>query len=245
MTTPEVKQEIPLPQEKSETPVSTPETKQEETVENPNWKAVRERLKKEKTEREAIEKLAKEETARANAYAQALDAALDKRGINQPSAQQQYAAYPEEETEDQRIERKVQAAIAQREQVAEKARAEREVQELPAVMQRMYPDYLQVVNEDNGAYLKYHGPDLFESLVNLPQTPENCARIYRMVKKHVPNSIEAKKDELKAENNFNKPRSMSSPTITQSGEPGNNNRLSEERKAENWARMQKEKNRLS
>ena len=239
---PEVTPEAPIVQEKVEQnnvqPATPQPVQQEEVREDPNWKAVRELRKKERAEREAIEKRAAEETQRADAMAKALEVALGKTTFNQ-NAQQNYAAYPEEETEDQRLEKKLNAMLAQREVQYQKDREAREAAEVPKRLRQMHADYDQVVNEDNGAYLEYHHPEIYQSLIKLPETIENCTNIYKIVKKLVPNSTGAKKDEIKAENNFNKPRSTSTASVTQGGESGSSAIISEEKRAANWARMQK------
>ena len=51
--------------------------------------------------------------------------------------------------------------------------------------------------------------------------------------------MNSKKEAARADANFNKPKSMSSPTITQSGETQGSARISAEKRAENWKRMQK------
>jgi len=214
------------------------EMKQDEVKEDPNWRVVRELRKKEKAEREAAEQRAREESARADALAKALEAALSKAPIQQ-NMNQGFNGYQEEETEDQRIEKKVNAVIAQREAQFEKLRAEKEQQMLPSVMKQHFPDYDQVVNEDNGAYLKYHYPEIYESLVSLPENFINCSNIYKAVKRLVPNPTDNRKDEIRAENNFNKPKSMTTANLTPPGTGSGNARLTEERRAQNWERMQK------
>lgn len=238
MSIPEVTQTAETVQDKVEPSTIIPEIKQEEVKEDPNWKVVRELRKKEKAEREAAEKRAQEEAARADAMAKALEAALSKATFN-PLSQQNSNQYPEDETEDDRINKKVEAALAKREQQLEKQRQEQERLMLPQIMKQTFPDYDQVVNEDNGAYLKYHYPEIYESLVALPETYANCSNIYKAVKKLVPNSGSVKHDEAKAEQNFMKPKSISSPSLTQSGESISSARLTEERRAQNWERMQK------
>lgn len=245
MPTPEVTQTPEVVQEKVEQVVAQPEVKQDEVREDPNWKVVRELRKKEKAEREAAEQRASEEKARADAMAKALEVALSKSTFNQSSPQQNYAAYPEEETEDQRLEKKLSAMMEKREAQWQRDRAEKEMQQLPSIMQQTYSDYFQVINEDNAAYLKYHDPDLYESIVHLPNTVDGCSKAYRLVKKHVPNATSAKRDEAKAEINFNKPKSMSSTSVTQGGEAGSSARLTEEKRAQNWERMQKQLKGLS
>ncbi len=225
-----------LLQQKSDTNLSQ---KNEENVqEDPNWKAFREARKKDKSDKEAAEKRAAEKEAEATALKAAMEAAFSK----QSAVISRNSGYIEDEvelTEDERIEKKVQAAITAREAASEKSRYERERNELPQRLIQAFPDYNQVVNEENGAYLEYHHPELYRSLLRQPENFETCSDIYKVVKKFVPNSTNAKKEAARAENNFNKPKSISSTGITQPGQATSNSRLTEEKRSQNWERMQR------
>jgi len=231
MTTTDVTQETPVEQVKTDAqPAPAPEV-----VEDPNWRAVREQRKKDKAAREEAEKRAAEAQAQAEALKAAMEAAFAK--SPPPMFQQPQSEY-HEETEDDRIEKKVQAAIAAREAAAEKARIEREKAELPARLRQAFPDYDKVINDENGAYLEYHHPELLRTILRQPENFETCADTYKLVKKLIPGLETAKKEEIKSQANLLKPKSISSPTVTQSGEATHPLRLSEEKKAANWARMQ-------
>lgn len=205
-------------------------------TEDPNWKAFREARKKDRADREAAQRRAIEKEAEVESLKAAMEAAFSKSTNVNP--EQQYYSETQEETEDQRIEKKVQAAIAIREQALEKQRMERDQKELPQKLISAFPDYHQVVNEENGAYLEYHHPELYRAILRQPENFETCADIYKLVKKYVPNSTTSKRESAKADNNFNKPKSISSTGITQPGQSKSNAIISEERKAANWARMQ-------
>ena len=222
----------------SSTPESSGETEQQE---DPNWRAFREARKKDRIEKEAAEKRAYEKEAEANALKAAMEAAFSKSGMNQSGGMsQQYSGYNEEgETEDERIEKKVQAALAAREASYERERAQREQQEYPQRLQQTYPDFNSIVSTDNLDYLEYHYPEITGPLKRLPDDYHKWADIYRAVKKFVPNSSTAKKESAKADANFAKPKSMSSTGITQSGEAMSNARLTDEKRAANWERMQR------
>jgi hypothetical protein len=245
ITTPENKVENTLAQEKVDTNLTqqkvdtnlTQKPIEIETTEDPNWKVVRENLKKAKQEREIAEKKAIDLQAQTEALKAAMEAAFSK---SSPPQQQMYSqdGYQPEETEDERIEKKVQAALAAREQAYEKTRHEKERQELPDKLRDVFSDYDQVVNEENGAYMAYHYPEIYRSLIRQPENFQTCSDIYKVVKKMVPNSTTAKKEAQKADNNFSKPKSISSIGLTQSQETSSG-RLTEERKAANYERMQK------
>jgi hypothetical protein len=154
-------------------------------------------------------------------------------------AQQSYQIEQYEETEDERIEKKVQAAIAQREAQYEQQRQQRELQEYPQKLVQNFPDFNQTVSQENLDYLDFHYPEVSRPLQRLGDGFDKWADIYRAVKKFVPNSNTAKKEAAKAEANYNKPKSISSIGVTQPGEAQTSARLTEERRAENWARMQR------
>jgi hypothetical protein len=256
--TPENKQENILNTEKVETnpaqkktETNTPqqpqqkpqENKTEEgTQEDPNWRAFREARKKDRADREAAERKAAEKEAEVSALKAAMEAAFAKSAPT-PQAYQQYygmnAPQEQEETEDERIERKVQAALAVIEAAAQKERAEREQQEYPNRLSQTYPDFNNVISQENLDYLDYHYPEVSRPLQRLRDGYDKWSDIYQAVKKFVPNTTTAKKDAAKAEANFNKPKSISSTGVTQPGEAVGSARLTEERRAANWERMQK------
>ena len=216
------------------------ESKQEDGQEDPNWRAFREARKKDRAEREAAERKAAEKEAEVAALKAAMEAAFAKSAPT-PQAYQQYYGLDQqqEETEDERIEKKVQAAIATREAAYEKARLEREHREYPNRLVQTYHDFNQMISQENLDYLDYHYPEVSTPLQRLPDGFDKWSDIYQAIKKFVPNSANAKKDAAKAEANFNKPRSISSTGITQPGEAVGSARLTEDRRAANWERMQK------
>lgn len=211
-------------------------SQQDESDLDPNWKRFREARKKDKAEKEAAEKRAAEKEAEATALKAAMEAAFSKQSASRNTS---YDNEEVEPTEDERIEKKVQVALAAREAQYQKDRYEREKNELPQKLLQAFPDYNQVVNEENGAYLEYHHPELYRSLLRQPENFETCSDIYKVVKKLIPNSTTAKKEAIRADNNFNKPKSISSTGMTQPGEAKSSSILSEERKQQNWERMER------
>jgi len=235
-----ISEENKLPQEvtnknESEVKQIPEESKQQEAVEDPNWRAFREARKKDRAEKEAAERRAAEKEAEVAALKAAMEAAFAKSAPQQHQQQNEYY----EETEDERIEKKVQAILSAREEAAAKERKQIEAQEYPIKLQQAYPDFNSVVSTDHLDYLEYHYPEIASPLKRLPDDFNKWADIYRAVKKFVPNLSNARRDESKANENFNKPRSMSSTTVTQPTDSPGNMRLSDERKAANWERMQK------
>jgi hypothetical protein len=240
------KVESPITKQKTDTNPTSQESSQqnkvtEEAQEDPNWKAFREARKKDRAEREAAERKASEKEAEVAALQAAMEAAFSKSAPS-PQAYQQYYGIEQqqtEETEDERIEKKVQAALAVREMAAEKARIEREQREYPLRLNQTYPDFNRIISQENLDYLDYHYPEVSRPLQRLPDGYEKWSDIYQAIKKFIPNNATSKKEAAKAEANFNKPKSISSQGITQPGEVAGGARLTEERRAANWERMQK------
>ncbi len=237
---------LPQAQPEAVQPVQADATAQpiseKEPIEDPNWRAFREARKKDRQEKEAAEKLAREKSAEAEALKAAMEAAFGNKqesDRNRSDNRNSGYAYEPEESEDERIEKKVQAVLAAREQAMDNERRQREQQEYPQRLNQTYSDFNNTVSSENLDYLEYHYPEVASPLRRLPDGYEKWADIYKAVKKFVPNSVNARQDSARADANFNKPKSISSATVTNSGEPGNASRLSDDRKAENWARMQK------
>lgn len=201
-----------------------------------NWKAFREKQAAERKAREEAEKRFEEEKQRAEAYRIALEASVNKPSNNRQT--NDYGSDPTEETEEQRIDRRVEAAIKQREAAAEKKRMEREAQELPQKLNQVYPDFSNVCTHENMDYLKFHYPEVAKAYEYLPDNFDTWSTVYKAIKRFVPNQQEAKQDAQKVEKNLAKPGSISTTTNTPSGSGKSAQILSEERRAANWARMQ-------
>lgn len=195
-----------------------------------NWRKFREQKESERKQRIEAEKVANEERARASALQAALEAAVNK-GYQQPNQEI-------EETEDQRIEKRVNQVIAQKEAEYEKKRIEKEQTELPQKLNSTFNDFNEVCSQENLDYLEYHYPELAIPFKHMPDNFDKWASIYKAVKRFVPNP-DSKKDMQKMEKNLAKPKSISSPGNSQKGNEMPSARLDETRKAENWARMQK------
>ncbi len=220
---------------KSQQAQQTPESDQEK-----NWKAFREARDIERKLAEEISRQAKKSHEEAAALKAALDAVLNK-----PSTQNNTNfenEYPEE-TDDQKIEKKVSDLLARREAENDKKRQEQEAQEFPQRLNRDYSDFSQVCSPDNLDYLEYHYPEISKAFAHMPQGYDKWSSIYKAIKRFVPNP-DSKKDLSRADKNFNKPQSISSPGVTQSNQAAAPFRLDEKRKAENYSRMQRIMNKL-
>lgn len=211
----------------------------EASYEDPNWKAFREARKKDRENMQAAEKRAREKEAEAEALKAAMEAAFARQQPI-PAQQQNYSDhYPHEETEDERIEKKVQAAIAAKEAQYESMRHKREQEEYPQRLVKNYPDFNQTISQDNLDYLDYHYPEVSNPLQRLQDDYLKWEDIYKAVKKFVPNNSTAKKDAMRAESNQFKPKSISSPTITQPVPALAPQHEVEAKRAANWERMQR------
>lgn len=210
---------------------------QEENPEDPNWRAFREGRKQDRIAREAAEKKAAEKQEEVAALKAAMEAAFAKEAPQQQQ-RQQYDAYADE-TEDERIEKKVTAALAAREAQSERMRLENEQREYPQRLQQHFPDFQQTISNENLDYLDYHYPEVSRPLQRLGDGYDKWHDIYKAVKKFVPNNQTAKKEAARADNNFNKPKSMSSQSVTPEAGQRQSWQDIEQRRAARWEEMQK------
>ena len=215
-----------------------------ESVEDPNFVAFREARKKDKEKRQEAERKAAEKELEIQALKAAMEAAFSKSAPS-PQAYQQYYGIQDtssdtEESEDQRIEKKVNALLEAKEQKYRQEQAKREQQEYPDRLIRNFPDFNQVIAQENLDYIDYHYPEVSRPLQRLQDGYDKWSDIYHAIKKFVPNHSTFKKDSLRAESNQNKPKSISSTSVTPPGEPEQQSwQEIERRRAENWARMQR------
>jgi hypothetical protein len=221
------------------TPVATTEIKEDAPKSSQQWDNFRQARAAERKKAEEIAKQAEKSAQEAAALRAAMDSLLNK---NQP--QQHSRGYDNsqsdqnEETEDQRIDKRVAEAIAKKEAEYEQKRRDREQQEYPQRLNNTFNDFNQVCTSDNLDYLEYHYPEVAQAFKYAPEGFDKWASIYKAVKRFVPNT-DSKKEAAKAEKNFAKPGSISSPTVAQGSQNPPSSRVDDERKAANWARMQK------
>lgn len=234
--------ETNLSQKKVENPQ---EIKQESSSEegDPNWKAFREARKRDRVEREAAERRAAEKEAEVAALKAAMETAFSKSAPT-PQAYQQYYGMNQydqpEETEDQKIERRVNELLSKREEQYKREQAEYEQREYPNRIKKDFPDFSQVCSQENLDYLDYHYPEISRPLQRLQEGYDKWHDTYHAVKKLIPNHQNAKKEAVRAEANGIKPRSISSTQLSNPGQPSRETwQEAESRRAENWARMQR------
>ena len=204
-----------------------PQEVQQESVEEVNWRKFRQQREEERKQREAAEKYARQKEEEAAALKQAMQALVEKPEKEIP-----------DETEDQRIERKVEEKLRLKELEFEKQRAEREIKELPNRLIQTHRDFNDICTTENLDYLEYHFPEIAQAYKHMPDGFEKWDGLYKAVKRFIPNK-DSKKDVKKAENNLAKPLAISKPGATQTGDHAPVLQLDEARKRSNWERMRK------
>lgn len=222
-------------QQKQENPIEN------ENHEDPNWRAFREARKRDRIEREAAEQRAAEKEREVIALKSAMEAAFSKSAPS-PQAYQQYYGMNEapEETEEQKIERKVNELLSKREEQYLKQQYEYEQKEYPNRIRRDYPDFTQVCSQENLDYLDYHYPEISRPLQRLNDGYDKWSDTYHAIKKLIPNHSTAKKEAARADANALKPRSIASTGPSPTGDkPRESWQDTEARRAENYARMQR------
>lgn len=205
---------------------------QPEVQEDPDWRAVREQRKADRKAREEADKRAAEKAAEAEALRAALEAITNK-----PSPQ--YRNEEREETEDEILNKRVDAIIRQREAEYQKKNEERERAEYPNRLRQAMPDFDKVCHAENLDYLEYHHPEIAEPFKHMPDGYKKWEALYKVTKKLVPN-LDHKQDQKRMEQNLSKPGSISSAGTTQGVGIAPSPRLTEEKRMENWRRMQRD-----
>lgn len=218
-----------------------PATNQDNTTdpnESPDWRAVREQRKADRKAREEAEKRAAEKARELEAYKAALEAMANK-----PSPLFN-TGYQEDESEEARLDRLVEAKMQKLEQQREQQRHKKELEEAPNRIRQIYPDFDQVCSPENMDYVDYHHPELTAPYSYMPDGYAKWEAMYKATKKLLPKG-DAKKEAARVERNLAKPGSISSTGTTQANQTSLPASLSEDRKAANWERMQKQLKGLS
>lgn len=215
------------PQNTQNTTPSVPN--EEETPQSIDWKRFKEQRK---VERQQLEEEKKRHSQKAQ-EAEALKAALEAL-VNKPTSSSNGDI---EETDDDRIQKKIDKALADERRRVEEERVRKEHAEFPQRLSSTYSDFDSVCTAENIDYLEYHHPEMARAFKKAPDSYEKWSDVYKAIKKYIPNNA-SNKDQKKAEKNFNKPQSMSVAGVTQSGDEAPR-MLDDKRKADNWSRMQK------
>src|SRR5947207_2863958 len=176
-------------------PEESPSIKTEEN--KVNWQRFREEKERDRKARIEAEKEAQKRKEEAEALKAALEAVVSK------PQQQSYSDNGEEETEDQRIEKKVNAAIEREKKLLREEQEKRQVEEMPKRINQDFKDFNRVVTEENIDYLEYHHPEIASAFKYMPEGYEKWASLYKTVKKLVPN-MNKNEDVKKIEQNLKK-----------------------------------------
>lgn len=232
---------VPQQQAENKTQISVDATGTE-TTESPDWRAFREARKRDREERQAAERIAAEKAKEVEALKAAMEAAFTAKSSPTPQAYQQYYGMNQEpeETEEQRIERKVNEMLSKKEQQYKQEQEEYERREYPNRLLREMPDFNQVCSQENLDYLDFHYPEVSRPLQRLGEGYDKWHDTYHAVKKLIPNHSTAKREAIKADINANKPRSMSSMGPSPTGERSRETwQEVEARRAQRYAEMQR------
>lgn len=206
-----------------------------------NWKAFKEARENERKRAEVAEKNAAEDRARAEAMREAMEALINKPNHQQYSSTQYGQS---EETEDERIQKKVDAALTKERQKYQEQERKREAEELPSKLTQAFPDFNRVCHPNNIDYLEFHYPEVAEGIRHMPEGFNRWATIYKAINKFVP-STDIKKDQQKLAQNMQKPQSLSSSSTLEGTQSKGPIIMDEARRAANWERMQKQMKGLS
>lgn len=221
------------------------------SAEHPDFRKFREARKLDREKRRLAEEAAAEKERELAALKAAMEAAFGAKQVPSPQAYQQYygmdqAPYGQpEETEDERMERKVNELLAKKEAQQRQEQEERERREYPQRLIRDMPDFNQVCSQENLDYLDFHYPEISSLCQDYPEGYEKWKKTYAAVKKLIPNHANAKKEAMRADINSNKPRSMSTVGQTPTGERATETlRDIEARRAQRYAEMKREMKRV-
>lgn len=220
------------PQEEKRAEPPKAQASEEETPEQINWKKYREERKKERQAKEEAERIARQREQEAEALKKALEAALDKK----PS-RSDYDSDDDYEDDAKKFESIVEKKFAEYERKRQQQFEEEERKNFPQKLQQTYSDFGKVCNEENLDYLEYHYPEVAEPFKHMPDSYEKWSGIYKAVKRFVKNP-DAERERKKAEQNMQRPKSMSTQASTQSGD-SIPMILDDARKHANWERMQR------
>lgn len=197
-----------------------------------NWKQFREERAAERKQLELEKKQRIEREKEAAALKAALEAALSK-----PEPAKEQPQY-EDLTESERIRKEVDAAVEERLRQVELQRQQQEMANLPNTLKKSFSDFDSVCSTENLDYLEFHYPEVANAYKYMPDGFDKWSSIYKAVKRFIPN-VDGKKEAARVDRNLAKPQSPSIPGVTQAGQPTAPITLTEQKRMENWERMQR------
>lgn len=220
-------------QQPQSNPITAQITAEPETEDQINWKRFREDREKDRRQREEDAKRIAQKEEEAKALKAALEAV-----VNKPNNFQNEPGFNEDDTQEQIIQKKVDEALQKRLQQQAQIESDNAKRNLPNTLKSAYSDFNQVVTQENMDYLEYHYPEVAVPYTHMPEGFDKWAGIYKAIKRFIPNA-EHKKDVKRIEQNLSKPQALPSQ--------GTNNQmtgqapsiLTEEKRKQNWERMQR------
>lgn len=193
-----------------------------------NWRKFRQEKEAQRKAKEEAERIAIEKAKEAEALKAAM-AALMNQPVNN--------SYENEETEDDRIEKRVQEALRKEREKYDQERKAQEQREYPQMLRKNFNDIDTVCTPENLDYLEYHYPEVAEPYKHMPEGYDKWAGIYKALKRFIPNK-DSSKEVKKVEANLAKPVAISRPGMTQTGDQAPRI-LNESTRQKNWERMQR------
>lgn len=232
----ETTEKLPVEQTKTEVAAvvqkeESPDIKSESN--KANWAVFRQERERDRKARMDAEKLAEMKQAEAQALKAAMEALIAK-----PQQYQQDPQFHVEQTDEEMIDKKVQAALERERHKVNEEKKQRDKAELPGKLESTFRDFNKVCTAENLDYLDYHYPEVSKAFQYMPDGFEKWSSVYQAVKRFVP--VEHKEDSRRLEQNNMKPKTTA-PQITDTKPQGAPWILTEERKAENRRRMEKER----
>lgn len=224
----ETKVQETLPQTQPENVAQQILTSEPESQQQIDWKRFKEARKKEREQKEEAERIAVQKTQETEALKAALEAI-----VNKPSYQQTTQS---EDPEDDVIQKKIDHALANERKRQDELQRQREQAEFPMRLKASCPDFNEVCSRENLDYIDFHHPEAAQAMNDLPEGLDKWTKIYRAVKRYVPNATTSGKEAKKAEKNLGKPQAMSGAGRTSTGDVAPQNVTAATRQA-NWERM--------
>lgn len=222
----EIKQETIVEQPKEIVQPATQISEENEI----NWKKFREQREADRKAAAEAQRIAREEKEKNAALERAMQALVN-------SQKQQTPIYASDDSEEDTIKKKFDELWSQRQREQEERMRQQELKEIPVRLNQAYNDFSHVCSQENLDYLEYHYPEVAKAFAHVPESFQKWSDIYKAIKRFVPNP-QSKQDENKALKNMNKPQSASVGGVAQTGDHAPAI-LSEQRKADNWKRIQR------
>jgi hypothetical protein len=239
----EVKQDNKEPQENKQQ-TQEPQTQENEPQDDPvekNWKAVREKQKEEERKRQEHERKIAEQQEMIKALEKVINTQGNAQGQTQPQTNSNgVEIHPNEWVTGEQLEKIREQDRKQYDEIRKKEEAYRQQMEMQQKLNNNYPDYKDVLNQDNLAYLEYHEPEIAASIQQIQDPYLQVAAAYKNVKAFVPQMHE--RDKAKMERTQNAPGSLSDPRLNNHTNQNatmqpNSKRLSKQRQQELWKEM--------